>query len=235
MLVDLDRVKWLTGPVDACPTPKNRRNWRRTYRERHPFVRASSRQAVPLPAASSDAPLSKDTPMRIQFWSLPALALVLSACGSDATPPAEAPPSSSEPPASSSEKPGDDPTQSDINIDDKIKKACGLSDTEAHFAYNSSSVRAADQAVIKKLADCFATGPLKGKTMGLVGHADPRGEPEYNMVLGGKRADNVAKALSKAGLSNSQISTTSRGELDATGSDEASWSKDRSVDVHLVE
>ncbi|HSC89099.1 MAG TPA: OmpA family protein [Polyangiaceae bacterium] len=171
--------------------------------------------------------------MRIALSILPAFALALVACGSDPTPPPAAP----EPaPAQStdSEKPGDDPAQSDINIDDEIKKACGLTDTEAHFAYNSSAVRAADQAVIKKLADCFVSGPLKGKSMALVGHADPRGEPEYNMVLGGKRADNVAKALTKAGLPAAQVSTTSRGELDATGTDESSWSKDRSVDVHLA-
>lgn len=175
--------------------------------------------------------------MRIQYWTLTAFALVLTACGSDATPPAESP--SSPPPSDSSDdtskKPGDDPRQSSINISETIKKACGLTEAEAHFAYNSANVRAADQAVIKKLADCFTTGPLKGKEMSLVGHADPRGEPEYNIVLGGKRADNVAKALQRAGLPQAQVSTTSRGELDATGTDEASWAKDRRVDVHLVE
>lgn len=175
--------------------------------------------------------------MRILLCTVPVLALVLSACGSDATPPAEAPPPSSAPApaAASSDKSTDDPTRSDINIDDKIKKACGLTDTEAHFAYNSASMLPADQAIIKKLADCFVTGPLKGREMSLVGHADPRGEPEYNIVLGGRRADNVAKALTKAGLPQKQVSTTSRGELDATGTDESSWARDRRVDVHLVE
>ena len=178
--------------------------------------------------------------MRQLLWTTSALslALVLSACGSDATPPAETPasnPPASSGDASSSEKPGDDPKQSDINISDKIKTACGLTDTEAHFAYNSANVRAQDQAVLKKLADCFTTGPLKGKEMNLVGHADPRGEPEYNIVLGGKRADNIAAALQRAGLPEKQVSTTSRGELDATGTEESSWAKDRRVDVLLVE
>ena len=86
---------------------------------------------------------------------------------------------------------------------------------------------------MKKLADCFSTGPLKGRELRLVGHADPRGEEEYNMVLGGRRADNVKTAIAAQGLSAAKIATTSRGKLDATGSDESSWAKDRRVDVVL--
>ena len=69
--------------------------------------------------------------------------------------------------------------------------------------------------------------------MRLVGHADPRGDEEYNMVLGGRRADNVKSAIVQAGLHSSKIATTSRGEMDATGTDEAGWEKDRRVDVML--
>lgn len=160
------------------------------------------------------------------------------ACSKDAPPPEVAPSdSSAEPepaPAQDSEKPGDNPAQSDINISDEIKKACGLTDTEARFAYNSANVREADRVVMKKLAECFTTGKLKGRTMQLVGHADPRGEPEYNLVLGGRRADNVAGTLKKEGLPAAQVTTTSRGEMEARGTDEASWAKDRRVDIHLA-
>ncbi len=162
------------------------------------------------------------------------------ACSKDAPPPEVAQPAPAEEPAAepaapANEKPGDDPAQSDVNISDEIKKACGLTDTEAHFAYNSANVQQNDRVVMKKLADCFTTGKLKGRTMALVGHADPRGEPEYNMLLGGRRADNVAGALNKEGLPESQVTTTSRGEAEARGTDEASWAKDRRVDIHLAE
>ncbi len=173
--------------------------------------------------------------------SLAALAstLTLVACGSDPTPPPAAPTGDTTAPAATqtqqSEKPGDDPQQSNINISDAIKKACGITDAEAHFGFNSAQVRASDKAVLKKLADCFSTGPLKGKTMRLVGHADNRGEPEYNMLLGGRRADNVKGAIASQGLAEKQIETTSRGELDSTGTDEASWSEDRRVDIVLAE
>jgi peptidoglycan-associated lipoprotein len=69
--------------------------------------------------------------------------------------------------------------------------------------------------------------------MRLVGHADPRGEDEYNMLLGGRRADNVKAAIVAEGMAGGKIATTSRGELDATGTEETSWSKDRRVDVML--
>jgi|SRR5690606_24355488 len=160
----------------------------------------------------------------------------LAACSKN-TPPAEVAdpePAPADTSNSNSEKPGDDPAQSDINISDEIKRACGLSETEARFAYNSANVRDSDRAVMKKLAECFTTGPLKGRTMRLVGHADPRGEAEYNMVLGGRRADNVAGALKREGLPQNQVTTTSRGELDARGTDEDSWAKDRRVDIHLA-
>lgn len=163
---------------------------------------------------------------------------LLVACGSDPTPPPATPSAPPEEPVAQaepqeSEKPGDNPQQSNINISDAIKKACGITDAEAYFAFDSARVREQDKAVMKKLADCFATGPLKGREMRLVGHTDPRGEPEYNMVLGGRRADNVKSAIIEAGLDKAQVSTSSRGEMDASGTDEASWARDRRVDVVL--
>lgn len=161
-------------------------------------------------------------------------------CGSDPVPPPKAPtgggvvttatPSVPPPPA---EKVGDVPSQSNINISDEIRKACGITDAEAFFAYDSANVRAQDKAVLKKLADCFMTGPLKGRELRLVGHADPRGDEEYNMVLGGRRADNVKTAIAGEGMTAEKIATTSRGKLDATGTDESSWAKDCRVDVVL--
>jgi peptidoglycan-associated lipoprotein len=170
--------------------------------------------------------------------SLLGLGLAL-ACGSDpppqpktadAAPPAPAPAPA---PIANSPKPDDDPKKSNINISDEIRKACGITDAEAFFAYDSANVREQDKAVLQKLATCFTTGPLKGREMRLVGHADSRGEEDYNMVLGQNRADNVKNAIVAAGMTASKALTTSRGELDATGSDEPSWQKDRRVDIVL--
>ena len=161
-------------------------------------------------------------------------------CGSDPPPPpktAEAPKPQLDTPQPAAKtnnpKPDDDASKGNINISDEIKAACGISDAEAFFAYDSANIRPQDKAVLEKLAACFTTGKLKGREMRLVGHADNRGEDDYNMVLGQRRADNVKGAIVTAGMTPAKALTTSRGELDATGSDEASWQKDRRVDIVL--
>ncbi len=168
-----------------------------------------------------------------------ALALAGSAC-SDEKKPAVAPVASAAPAPSAAQnlnannpKPDDDATRGNLNISDEIRKACGLTDAEAYFAFDSAHVRPQDHTVLKKLADCFSTGALKGREMRLVGHADPRGTADYNIALGGRRADNVKAVIATEGLAASKIATTSRGAMDATGTDEATWAKDRRVDVTL--
>jgi peptidoglycan-associated lipoprotein len=118
-----------------------------------------------------------------------------------------------------------------VSISDDVKSACGISDDEAYFAFNSANVRPGDMKILDKLRDCFTTGKLKGHTMQLVGHADPRGDDSYNLALGGKRADNVKKAIVDRGMPTSRVLTSSRGAMDATGTDESTWAKDRRVDV----
>ncbi|HWA77504.1 MAG TPA: OmpA family protein [Polyangiaceae bacterium] len=165
---------------------------------------------------------------------------LLAACGSEPPPPAQAPTAAPPPPpppvatAAPNPKPDDNPNKGNIVISDEIKRLCKISDAEAFFAFDSANVRPQDHAVLKKLADCFATGPLKGRRMRLVGHADPRGDEEYNRVLGQRRADNVKNAVSAEGLSASQMETVSRGEDDANGTDEIGWAKDRRVDIVLA-
>jgi peptidoglycan-associated lipoprotein len=53
------------------------------------------------------------------------------------------------------------------------------------------------------------------------------------MALGGNRADNIKNAIVTEGMTAAKVETTSRGEMDAIGTDEASWTKDRRVDVML--
>jgi peptidoglycan-associated lipoprotein len=122
-----------------------------------------------------------------------------------------------------------------ISISDEIRNACGLQEKDAYFDFDSARVTPQADRVLAGLATCFTAGPLKGKGMKLVGHADPRGDSEYNLVLGGKRADHVSSALAKKGLEHDRMLTSSRGELDATGQDESGWAKDRRVDVMLAD
>ncbi len=178
---------------------------------------------------------------RNSHW-LFALFLTVGACSDEKKPPvapvaapAAPAPTATVAPQTNNPKPDDDATRGNLNISDEIRKACGLTDAEAFFAFDSAHVRPQDESVLQKLATCFSTGALKGREMRLVGHADPRGSADYNLALGGKRADNVKSVIARYGLSASKIATTSRGAMDGTGTDEASWAKDRRVDVTLGE
>jgi len=125
------------------------------------------------------------------------------------------------------------PTASAITIDDAILKACGIEAPKAHFAFDSANLQSQDTDTLEKVARCFTSGPLKGRTLKVVGHADPRGETEYNFVLGNSRADAVGGFLRSKGMDNAKIASSSRGELDATGTDESGWARDRRVDLLL--
>jgi peptidoglycan-associated lipoprotein len=167
-------------------------------------------------------------------------AFVALGCGSDPKEPPTAPTGGTEGPTANAtddgagnKKPGDDPNKSQIRISDEIKKACGITDVDAHFAFDSANIRESDHRILGQLSTCFTSGPLAGRQMNLVGHTDPRGEPEYNMLLGGRRSENVKGFLVQKGMATDKVDTTSRGELDASGTDEASWLTDRRVDVML--
>lgn len=169
------------------------------------------------------------TPRRLMIASLGSLLL---ACTSSNTPPARTAEPLPEPVEAQTEpQPEKSPTTSQINISDEIRKACGLSFTETYFEYDSARVDAKARSILSKLAACFTSGPLAGDAMKLVGHADPRGDEEYNLVLGDRRASNVREILVDLGMQSGQISVTSRGEMDAQGHDEETWAKDRRVDV----
>lgn len=124
-----------------------------------------------------------------------------------------------------------------VNVDDAILKACNLKfanvEEAPKFDFDSEQLTDQEKAVLEQVAKCLTTGPLKGRAVDLVGRADPRGETEYNMTLGAKRARAAHTFLAGLGVASDKLFDTSRGELDATGTDEQGWKKDRRVDVKL--
>jgi peptidoglycan-associated lipoprotein len=122
-------------------------------------------------------------------------------------------------------------TATGVHVDDKIRKACGISDDDAYFAYDSANLGAGDRRVLGLIVTCFERGPLAGRGLRLVGHADPRGPEDYNVALGMRRAQSVEGYLVREGLDKAKVDTSSRGALDAQGTDETGWAKDRRVDM----
>jgi peptidoglycan-associated lipoprotein len=106
-------------------------------------------------------------------------------------------------------------------------------DRAPKFAYNDEELLPSDRDVLQQVATCLTRGPLKGKAVQLVGRSDPRGTDEYNLGLGTRRAHSVSTYLVRLGVPSTQLATTTRGEIDAHGTDENSWQSDRRVDLEL--
>jgi peptidoglycan-associated lipoprotein len=69
------------------------------------------------------------------------------------------------------------------------------------------------------------------RPVNLVGRADARGTPEYNMALSDRRSQAVKDYLQRMGIPVPRLVPVPRGELDAAGADEAGWARDRRVDA----
>jgi len=127
------------------------------------------------------------------------------------------------------------PVSTNVAIGADILRACNIvfsNPTDApKFAYDDAKLEDTDLQVLEKVATCLTTGPLKGRSVELVGRADPRGTVEYNMALGDHRAAQVLEFLQRRGVAH--VKETSRGALDATGKDENGWREDRRVDLVL--
>jgi peptidoglycan-associated lipoprotein len=151
----------------------------------------------------------------------------------DAPRTADAPPT--QPPASIEK---DTQVSPGLALSGDIAEMCKIKSTmttgaNPQFDYDKDELTPEDRVVLDQLATCLTTGALKGKAVSLVGRADPRGTEEYNLGLGSRRASTVSQYLGRLGVGDPQMSVTTRGALDATGTDEASWKNDRRVDVQL--
>lgn len=127
--------------------------------------------------------------------------------------------------------------QGHIGVSDDLVRRCTLrfdrTDEAPKFDYDRDELLPQDRSVLEQVAECLTRGPLRGRAVRLVGHADPRGTEEYNLGLGSRRAAAVAAYLKRLGVPAGQLAQTTRGDLDAAGTDEPGWRIDRRVDLAL--
>ena len=170
-----------------------------------------------------------------------ALVLVAVACGGDKPKVAKTTPK----PAEVSEPTPETPPPA-VDKDTKVSPGIAMSGDLAamcnikipqqmnpKFDYDKDELTPEDRTVLDQLATCLTSGAAKGKAVALIGRADPRGTEEYNLGLGSRRAASVSQYLGRLGVGQPQMSVSTRGALEATGTDEAGWRNDRRVDVQL--
>jgi len=101
-----------------------------------------------------------------------------------------------------------------------------------YFDYDSFVVKDEFRPVVEAQAKVLSAD--RSKKLSIEGHTDERGGSEYNLALGQKRAESVAKALKLLGVNDGQVEAVSFGkERPAVqGSDEAAWAKNRRAELN---
>ncbi len=99
------------------------------------------------------------------------------------------------------------------------------------FEYDDYSVKKEYTPVVENHSRYLTTNSKL--TVRVEGNADERGGREYNLALGQKRAEAVARAMKLMGAKDVQIEAVSFGseKPKAVGRDEASWAQNRRVDI----
>jgi peptidoglycan-associated lipoprotein len=104
-------------------------------------------------------------------------------------------------------------------------------DRIVYFDFDSFAIRDEFKSLIEGHARVLARE--SGKRIVVEGHTDERGGREYNLALGQKRAEAVARSLVLLGAGERQIEAVSFGEERpaAQGSDESAWARNRRAEL----
>ncbi|MDP3082837.1 MAG: peptidoglycan-associated lipoprotein Pal, partial [Rubrivivax sp.] len=100
-----------------------------------------------------------------------------------------------------------------------------------YFDFDSFVLKDEFKSLVDSHARALAANRAKRVTV--EGHTDERGGREYNLALGQKRAEAVAKTLTLLGVNEAQIDAVSFGEERPAvqGNDEAAWAKNRRAEL----
>lgn len=119
--------------------------------------------------------------------------------------------------------------------DDLTKKAIEKGQLfTIYFEYDKYTIRDVDMENLTKNAKWLGlNGAIKVR---IEGHADERGETEYNLALGDKRARSVMKYLEDMGIQVQRMDAVSYGEekpaIDGQG--EEAWSRNRRAEFVII-
>jgi peptidoglycan-associated lipoprotein len=110
-----------------------------------------------------------------------------------------------------------------VNVGDRV-----------YFDTDEYTLRDDARALLDKQAQWLTQYPAV--QIRIEGNADERGTREYNLALGGRRAESVRAYLSSRGIAASRITTISYGKerpIDA-GTGEEAWAKNRNAHTALT-
>ena len=103
-----------------------------------------------------------------------------------------------------------------------------------NFDYNKADVRGADQANLDRKAAILEANP--NVRLRISGHADERGDDEYNLALGNRRAAAAKRYLTTKGIADARLDVISYGEerpVDPAQSEDA-FARNRRDEFEIV-
>jgi len=100
-----------------------------------------------------------------------------------------------------------------------------------YFDFDSFVIKDEFKPVLEGHAKALVAA--RSKKLTIEGHTDERGGSEYNLALGQKRAEAVAKSLELLGVNDNQVEAVSFGKERPAdnGHDEAAWAKNRRAEL----
>ncbi|MGN6581293.1 MAG: peptidoglycan-associated lipoprotein Pal [Bordetella sp.] len=103
-----------------------------------------------------------------------------------------------------------------------------------YFGFDQYNVGDQYQNLVSEHAHYLAAHPQQH--VKIEGNTDERGGAEYNLALGQRRAEAVAKQMELQGVNSSQIETISFGKEKpkALGHTEADWAQNRRADINYL-
>ena len=125
-------------------------------------------------------------------------------------------------------------TVATVTLDPLDDPKSQLAARSVYFPYDDFSVDAKYQPLVQAHGRFLQThGAVQIR---IEGNADERGSREYNLALGDKRAQVVAKQLELMGAKPTQIEAVSYGEErpKAEGHDEGAWAENRRADIRYM-
>ena len=173
-------------------------------------------------------------------WVAVAAALVLAGCASDVKldegAPVETRTPTSVSDAASAAGSASGTSQSKVtSVDLNKANAEALKNTPRviYFDFDSYVVKDQYRNIVEVYAKVLSAD--RAKRLVIEGHTDERGSREYNLALGQKRAEALAKAIVLLGANEAQIESVSFGKERpaAAGSDEEAMAKNRRAELKL--
>lgn len=102
------------------------------------------------------------------------------------------------------------------------------------FVTNDAGIRARGAHILDDVVACSKAGLFAGRRLEVTGHADPRGNSEFNRRLALRRAHAVEDYLVSRGVPPSRIKIRSHGEEKLVGPGAENWFFDRRVEISLL-